>query len=300
MNMPVRDITPKAVNEWIDYLIDNIHRFPQARHRKSFEKELTLLGVILRYYDDNEDDPDFKFPTKSRHRKAVQIRKDSKVEDRDLSLEEFFRVALAFDSLKNKQAHLVKCLFSVQFRQALRVSEAAAIHWEDLKMDFRNPSASNVRICRHIEWTRTTDVKSKLTNGFKNSKSLGGFKDQPLFTESFQALKRLHYVGAKGLVFKDEHGEFFSYRTIQAIYGQAFKLAGVEFKGTHQLRHGGCRLVYNRTGDLAVASQILGNQDAETIKIYAKRDKSALNEVARKEWELVTSTIGGETKISTH
>ena len=298
MKLPVREITPKVVNEWIDYLIDNVHRFPQARNRKSFVKELTLLGVILRYYDDNEDDPDFKFPIKGRHRKAVLIRTDSKVEDRDLSHEEFLLVAQAFDKLKNKNSPVLKCLFIVQYRQALRVSEAAALHWEDLKMDFRNHVESRVRICRHIEWSRATGIESELTNGFKNSKSLGGFKDQPVFTESFQALKQLHFVGAKGLVFKDEQGEFFSYRAIQAVYGQAFKLAGVEFKGTHQLRHGGCRLVYNRTGDLAVASQILGNQDAETIKIYAKRDKSALNEVARKEWELVTFTNSGEDKIS--
>ena len=105
-------------------------------------------------------------------------------------------------------------------------------------------------------------------------------------------------MGAKGLVFKDELGEFFSYRAIQAVYGQAFKLTSVEYKGTHQLRHGGCRLVCNRTADLAVASQILGKQDAETVKVYAKRDKSALNEVARKEWELVTFANGGEDKIS--
>ena len=69
------------------------------------------------------------------------------------------------------------------------------------------------------------------------------------------------------------------------------------------MRHGGCRLIYNRTGDLAVAGQILGNRDAETIAVYAKRDKSALNDVAQKEWatvewEVVTSASGGEAKTS--
>jgi site-specific recombinase XerD len=43
--------------------------------------------------------------------------------------------------------------------------------------------------------------------------------------------------------------------------------------------------VYNETGDLAVAQQLLGNADLETTLVYAKRQKSALTKVAATHWE---------------
>ena len=294
MNLSISEITPKAIDCWIDGLIENMQLYPQARLRKSFEKELTLLGVILRYYLDHEDDPRFVFPIKGRHRQAVLLRKDVEPVDRDLSYEEFLKIAEAFSSLKIKHALIYRVLFVLQFRQALRISEAASVFWEDVNLDFRNPSQSTLRICRHIEFSKVAGVDSRIAPGFKNSKGMGGIKEQPLFPESFQALKELHYLGCKGLVFQDEKGDFFAYRSIQAAYKQAFEHAGVVYKGTHQLRHGGCRLVYNRTADLAVAAQILGNLDAETIKVYAKRDKRALTEVAQKEWDAVTFANVGE------
>jgi integrase len=294
MKLSVSEILPRTIDSWIDGLIENIHRYPQARLRKSFSKELTLLGVILRFHHDHEDEVGFSFPIKPRHRKAVVLRADSESSDRDLSYEEFEAVAKAFTEIAGKNAAVIRVLFVLQFRQALRISEAAAVHWEDLKLEFRNPSQSVIKICRHIEFSRIAGVESRISAGFKNSKGMGGIKEQPLFPESFQALKELHYLGCKGLVFQDEKGDFFSYRSIQAAYKQAFERAGVVYQGTHQLRHGGCRLVYNRTADLAVASQILGNLDAETIKVYAKRDKRALTDVAQKEWESVTFANVGE------
>jgi integrase len=72
---------------------------------------------------------------------------------------------------------------------------------------------------------------------------------------------------------------------IQNAYERAFARAGVPFNGTHSLRHGGCNLVYNQTGDMAVASQILGNEDPDTVKVYAKPDARALQDVSNRAWE---------------
>lgn len=74
------------------------------------------------------------------------------------------------------------------------------------------------------------------------------------------------------------------YRSIQCAYMQAFRKAGVEYKGTHAFRHGGTRLFYNQTKGLAVAGMLLGNENSATVKVYAKRDKGALNAVALEEW----------------
>lgn len=105
-----------------------------------------------------------------------------------------------------------------------------------------------------------------------------------MFPETFEALKSLYFIGAKGLVFKRE-GTFFEYRHIQDAYDKAFRRAGLPYSGTHIMRHGGCQNIYNETGDLEIAGQLLGNQDLETIRVYAKRRKSALKKVSDSVWE---------------
>jgi integrase len=187
----------------------------------------------------------------------------------------------------------------VQWRQALRISEAAALHWEDVHLNFQDPSKSIVTVCRHIEWSKTRGVDSRVAPGYKNSASTGGKKVLPLFSESFEALSRLHFDGAKGLVFKDKRSQFLEYRQIQWRYGNAFAKAGVEYRGTHALRHGGCREVNNQTGDLAVAELLLGNQDSDTVKVYARRDSSALLKVAESAWQEIGITLPCSTLAET-
>jgi hypothetical protein len=51
------------------------------------------------------------------------------------------------------------------------------------------------------------------------------------------------------------------------------------------MRHGWTREILDDTnGDFAVAGQLLGNTDRESINTYAKRNKSALTVVARRKW----------------
>jgi hypothetical protein len=50
------------------------------------------------------------------------------------------------------------------------------------------------------------------------------------------------------------------------------------------MRHGGCRDVYNSTGDLAISQQNLGNTSIKSTMVYAKREASAQTKVAQKRW----------------
>jgi len=292
MPLPVTSITPKVVDDWLRSLKKLVGRTPQSSKRVSFEKELDLLALILRYFDKYNDDLDFRFPIKQRHREDMFVRRSAGRADRDLPRAAFERVRAQMASL---YGDMWWTLFTVQWRQALRISEAAALHWEDVHLNFQDPSKSFVSVCRHIEWSKTRGVDSRVAPGFKNSASTGGKKVLPLFPESFEALSRLHFDGAKGLVFKDKCSQFLEYRQIQWRYENAFAKAGVEYRGTHSLRHGGCREVYNQTGDLAVAGMLLGNQDSDTVKVYARRDPSALLRVAESAWQGVGVTIVGST-----
>jgi integrase len=139
----------------------------------------------------------------------------------------------------------------------VRISEAAALHWEDVHLNYQEPS------------------------------------------KSFEALSGLHFHGAKGLAFKDKRSQFLEYRQIQWRYENAFAKAGVEYRGTHALRHGGCREVNNQTGDLAVAGMLLGNQDSDTVKVYARRVPSALLKVAESAWQEIGITLPCSTLAET-
>ncbi len=119
-----------------------------------------------------------------------------------------------------------------------------------------------------------------------------------MFPETFDALLQIRYEGAKGLIFQLE-GTHLEYRAIQSAYDRAFKKADLPYRGTHVMRHGGCRRVYNEGGDLAVAQQLLGNSDLKSTLVYAKRSATALTEVAQKHWanrsDLIASDCNRET-----
>jgi integrase len=281
--MPIRvtDITPKRIDEWLRILKRKAARSDKATQRVGFEKELTLLGTLLRYFEKYNDDCDFRFPIKQRHREDMWLRREVVKPDRDLPRAQFERVRAAVLELYGE---MWWALFTVQWCEALRISEAAALCWEDVQWNYAAPQASCVRVCRHLMWTRTGGESPFVEPGFKNSSAVGGVKLLPLFPEAFDALKRIHTLGAHGFVFKNSNGELLQYRTIQAKYERAFAKVGIPFRGTHALRHGGCRDLYNRTGDVALAGLLLGNQDNDTIRVYAKRDPAALFRFAEAAW----------------
>ena len=105
-----------------------------------------------------------------------------------------------------------------------------------------------------------------------------------MFPETFEALAGLWREGSTGLVFTTD-AEPIPYKTIQCHYDASFKKAGLPYRGTHVMRHGGCRRVFNEVGEIPIAQQLLGNVDMKTTLIYAKRHASALTKVAHQYWE---------------
>jgi integrase len=136
-----------------------------------------------------------------------------------------------------------------------------------------------------VVYLRRRDTPDYIEKGFKNASADEPVKEQPLFPDAFEALKSMFVVGGQGLIFKNPNGSFFTYRQIQAAYDRAFIGARLPYRGTHVLRHGGTRNVYNETGDLSIAQQILGNSDVETTLVYARRHKGALTKLAESHWE---------------
>jgi len=219
-------------------------------------------------------------------RSAVVIRQ------KNIPEEQFLEFRRALSALKN--GDLWQSLATVQYYQALRISEAAGLYWEDVHFDLDSPHNSRISIVRSVFWPHKKGLESYVRIGFKNAESNGGIKEQPMFPETFQALHSLHFENAKGLVFKLQ-GTHLDYRAIQHTYDRGFKMAGLPYTATHIMRHGGCRRVLNQErGDLGVAQQLLGNSSLKTTLVYAKRDASALTGVVQRHWERKSSKTGGK------
>jgi integrase len=282
LDLSIHEITPQRVDFWLDELKSPESKTMQSRKRVTFKNELKLLSTILNYYDNYHDDPKFQFPIKQRHRLGIRLNRN-KAKSKDLGEEAFLKFRDIIRTLSSN-GDLMAALATVQFYQALRISEAAALYWEDIDLDWVNQSQSRIRVMKQVVWPRKKELTSYVQHGFKNAKSNAGVKEQPMFPETFDVLAKLHRSNARGLVFQIG-GEHLEYRAIQSAYDRAFRKAGLPFTGTHVMRHGGCRRIYNQGGDLAVAQQLLGNSDLKSTLVYAKRNASALTEVAKQHWD---------------
>jgi integrase len=281
MQMPIRSITPYTLDRWLDGARRNALNRTSNVKRTSFMHELVFLNSLLNYYVEYYEDSEFKNPMRKRHRQDAFVCKAAP-KHRDLTEDEFKRFLVELGNCTRGEVYVA--MATVQYYQALRISEVAAIHFEDLNLNWRNPEDSTLRVCRHMVYMRQKGCKPTLMDGFKNaSGGQDSVREQPLFQQSFEALKGLFRLGS-GLIFASTDGLPFTYRQIQKAFDGAFRRAGLPYSGTHVLRHGGCRRVYNATKDLAVAQMLLGNTDMDSTLVYAKRDKGAVREFAKQTW----------------
>ncbi|MEY3904033.1 MAG: hypothetical protein RL189_3339, partial [Pseudomonadota bacterium] len=138
--------------------------------RKSFEHELTLLSTILRYYIEYNDDTKYVHPIKRRHREAVKVARDSANKaSQDITPAEFER----FRDQLSRALHgsLLASMATVQFYQALRISEVAALRWEDVTLDWQEPQKSRLTIRQHVVYLRRKESPDFIEQGFKNASS---------------------------------------------------------------------------------------------------------------------------------
>lgn len=277
--VPIRDITRKTVDDWIFEMRKN---GVKCSRRRGFKNELGVLSAILSYYAEYEDDAKFHFPISDRHWEAIRPKKCAS-KAKDLTEVEFWQFHSELE--KGRYGNVLAPLAIVQYFQALRISEAGAIHWEDIRFNVLDPMESRLLIRRKIVHTRKAGEPAYVKDGFKNAKDFGEVKEQPLFPYSHQALASLwREDGITGLVFQIE-GKPIGYRTLQYFYDQSFKRAGLPYTATHVLRHGWTREVFNSTPDIEIAKQLLGDKSDSAARVYAIRRASGLTAIAQKQWK---------------
>ena len=282
------EFKPQVIDEWLNKLISS----ERDIRRESYEHEFEMLVTILRFYEEYfDEDANFISPIKKRHKKKALLGKTSVKITPELTEDEFylFREKLMYTA----NGGVFAIMATLQYFQALRISEAAAVYGTDFQIDQNNRPKSRFVCSRGLKWTKDTG-KPTCEGGLKNGQYIGGFKEQPLLPESFTALSLIpDFWKIDRPLFQTPKGDWFTYRQIQRAYDKAFVMADLSYTGTHIMRHGGCRALYNQTGDLAVAKQHLGNKNMNSVLVYAQRRASALSEVVSKRWgnyEVVSGT----------
>ncbi|NBW83301.1 hypothetical protein EBR21_16245, partial [bacterium] len=203
MQLPIRSVTANTIDRWLDGARRKVQDGVSNSKRTSFMHELTFLNGLLNYYVEYYEDPEFKNPLRKRHRQDAFLCK-APPKHRDLTEDEFKRFLVELG--KCSRGEMYVAMATVQYYQALRISEVAAIHFEDLSLNWRNPEDSTLRVCRHMVYLREKGCKPVLMDGFKNA--TGGqdsVREQPLFQPSFEALKSLFRLGT-GLIFANGNG----------------------------------------------------------------------------------------------
>ncbi|MGK5088961.1 hypothetical protein WDW86_15490 [Bdellovibrionota bacterium FG-2] len=277
-----------VIDKWIDELTNPVGWRMQIKNRQSFTHEMTLVKTILSYYEDRTLEyrhSGFAMPVKRRHFEAVACVRNVKRAPKPKNLKEAEFRLFQENLGVGKYAAIMPLLATLQYFEALRISEAAALHWEDIEFDFENPRGSKITVQRSFDWPRAAGYETQLQWGFKNSKHLeGGVKVLRLFPEAFEALMKLYSPGKKGLVFSFE-GRPLEYRHIEHAYNMSFERAALPFRGTHIMRHGGVTYVWKQSGGNALAAKRhAGLKDNKTLATYAHDDDEAIENLNNSEW----------------
>lgn len=254
----------------------------KSHRRITFKHEVGVLSAVLHYYEDYHPDPIFRFPIKRRHWHDAKTDRKSVPKPKDLTEDEFiqFRNELA----KGRYGKVLASLATLQYFEALRISEAAGIFYEDVRLNRLNPARSRLFIQRSVHYPRVKGQVCYVRIGFKNSKQFpDGVKELPMFPQTFEALAPLISGTERGLIFQID-GKPVEYRTIQYFYDKAFRNAGLPYTSTHVLRHGWTREIYNRNPDLDTAKQLLGDTSDDAARVYARRRAGAITGVADRMW----------------
>lgn len=195
----IQKITPQCINVWLDTLRSEIGKSQKASLRIDFIHELSAMRCILRFCLEYYDDPEFRYPLKSRHAEDTFVRK-APPKVKALPKDEFilFRAQL----LKQRHGSILAPMATVQYYQALRISEAAGLFLEDMKLNFQSPEESSIRVCRHVLFPRIKNAVPEISKGFRNaSRGDRSVKELSLYPQAFDALKQVYQSGKKGLAF---------------------------------------------------------------------------------------------------
>lgn len=285
----MNEITPTLIDSWL------LGEKKKELHgtRCSFDKELKLLRLIFNYYKEYWEDQSFRSPIRGRHFDDGFV-KEPTVKNKDLLEEDFLKFRAKLETLSN--GRLFAALATLQYYCSLRIGEAAGVYKQDLKFGDK-PEENKGVFCRAVKWIRNRGDEPVM-GPLKNSREIG-YKTLPLHPDVKEYVEPFANLVTEGPIFHLDRN-LLTFRQIDSRYNRAFKLAGIDFRGTHVLRHGSVRQFYSEHGDFGIAKMQLGNKSSRSVEVYAQPLQRSLdNYVYQKQWAKKLAADGGQKKDET-
>ncbi len=270
--MPIKSITPKTVDAWLEFVKRPAYLATQHKTRVTYRHELSLLRQVLDYYGEYIcDDTSYALPVKKRHNRDCIVDRQkwemnkTKHRTKFLTQEQVFGFLnyLKEISSNSKLDEIAYVLGLFQLRTGTRIGEACAVDWKDL--DLSNGSAF---IHRNVVWSRKKGRKTFINNQTKTGDDRLVYFPQDLAQE----LKAwsLKSGRSKGLVFSENGFEPLKRRAVQYRYDRALKAIGAEWRGTHIMRHTFSTDFLEKTENPKALQGLLGHRHAVQTSHYAK------------------------------
>jgi integrase len=256
-NVKVSEVTSATIDRWLDWL----KRQPTAKNpgRKSFERELTVLTLILNWYR-NYKDASFIVQITKRHREDCRYK--PVVPRRADYFARTDEIRSWIEWLRKCQSPVYAELATFMILTGCRVSEAAALKWDAIDVKLKL-----ARIVRTVHWDHWTRKPS-----LQETTKTDGSARVVLLPDVLVALLgeiRSRNPGSQ-FVFLGRNGDLLKYNAIQSRFNAGFKALDLPWRSTHICRHTYATMALFATRDLTSVQASLGHSRREMTEKYAK------------------------------
>lgn len=260
MDCPVKDITLATIDELLSLWRTPEYLETQKQTRFTFENELRALRQVLRYFQSRIDHA-YRLPFLPEHWEHAVVRRQAKKVERAPTIEEMARVfdEMERDCAGTPYAEIMPTILRVQFLLFARISEIAALHFEDI-----DRTTNTVTLNKRIMYLRRGEQRAVLADGLKASEVKAVQSRMAVELLLAYCMKRGIRSGPLFLV----DGKPVSYRMIQYRYDKAFRLAGVAHSGTHIIRHASLTQYQKLCGNLVMTKEMAGHSSIKMTERY--------------------------------
>jgi integrase len=269
----VDEINAGVIDGLIKYWVTD---YPKSKQRLTFEKELTILKVILNFYRSRKNQ-NYAIPILDEHYAASDFTKKAKKPVQALSQEELGMFLEALRMSANPQNY---SLALTQFCLGLRVGEVCGLAWEHIDLKHRI-----VQIAQTISWDTDSwepRVKERPKNGRVRVLVL-----PEILVEELEKMKATRDTNVSFVFHRA--GKPLRRIAIARAYNRILQGLGIRHvSGTHMLRKTSATQANEVTGDFHAVSKLLGHSSVNVTMKYVAQTSlqkqkvaDALNSVAR-------------------
>lgn len=257
-DIKISEIYPRCIQEYLNQLVDDGYSI------STIKKQLCIVTAPLKHAVSEGIIP--RDPTTT-----IKLPRQDAVSHipRDVSAytsDEQIQLKKALSAVPTYKAALIEILLET----GMRVGEALALEWGDI--DWMRKSIS----IRKTIVNPMNKGKSYVQNGAKSKTSN---RTIPMSTRCFQILQSLKNNNSK-FIFIDSNGGRISYQSLMQAMKRVCKIAEIEYRGMHVLRHTFATNCYYRGCDVKILSKLLGHATpAITYAIYVNLYGDALEEM---------------------